>query len=109
MHPEAGSASAHVTLRLRSDSGRRSPEREEGAGTYLDVRLPHFLKEEADAVVVLERVKEDDPDPCARNERNSASGVWWGSEKAHGLPPGVSQAETVHSWNLSIDLRYLME
>lgn len=74
-------------------------------GTRLDVILPRLLQEESDPFVVLELVEQDQLDACVY--RLSGGEVFSSGAKRDSAPPGVSQTETVHSWNLSIDLRYL--
>lgn len=71
---------AKVTVRASTFHGQV------GTPTYLDIRLPDFLQEEADAVVVLERVEEEDPDACRERQTGFHEGgsewrSWSGSER----------------------------
>lgn len=86
------------------------PSQAKNSVTHLHVGLPDFLKEQPDPFVVFELVQDDNLDAFGAHSTISHRISWAfiarqaGSEYA---PPGVNQADTVHSWNLSIDLRYL--
>lgn len=71
------------------------------SGTHLNIQLPHIEKERSDALVVPRFVQQDKLHVCTTRSALPQT------PHAHNVLPGVTNADTVHSLNLSTDLRYL--
>ena len=93
-----------------------SCDTDEMASTYLDVCFPDIEEEESDPLIVLRLVEKDklDCDGHKRAGEQVSSRSSAPERKQAGrrpgswdVPHGATKADTVHSLNLSIDLRYL--
>ena len=95
---ETGSSSSAHT-----PSSVPAPASQPAVPAHLHVQLPHLCKERPDALVVLTLVQQHKLHIfCCYHQYNSRSHI-----RGSRLLPGVTNAETVHSLNLSTDLRYL--
>jgi hypothetical protein len=68
---------------------------------YLEVQFPDIVKERPNSVIVLRLVQQYEFHICPENEH------CYKELTRRNILPGVMNADTVHSLNLSTDFRYL--